>query len=200
MDEKTEELRELFIDATGSESVTERQTESPGSLTDGDEDAVLSRVSELVATMRERYEFDSSLSDEELVDVVRCHFEGVSDAALAEHLGVEEREVFRTRMDLHLVRERDRDAPFDLDALKQLHVDGVPTAVRAEELDATAATVRRYSAVVEADLESTRANDRFRDEFRELLTDADIEGPLAQEAREDGLKEATEDIETDVSF
>jgi len=71
---------------------------------------------------------------------------------------------------------------------------------RADELGVDEGTVRRYGAVVEADLESTRANDRFRDGFRELLTDSDIEGPLASEAREDGLEEATEDMETDVAF
>lgn len=200
MDEKTEELREIFIDATGSESVTESQMESPGSLTDGDEDTLLERLSELVDTMRERYEFDSSLTGEELVDVVRCYFDGADDESIAEHLDVETEEVFRARMDLHLVREEDREAPFDLEALKRLHVEGTPMADRADELGADVGAVRHYSAVVEAELESTRANNRFRDEFRELLTDADIEGPLAQDAHEDGLKEATEDIETDVSF
>ena len=200
MDEKTEELREIFIDATGSESVTETQMESPGSLTDGDEGAVLERVSELVETMRERYEFDSTLSDAELVDVVRCHFDGADDEAIADHLGTETRDVFRARMDLHLVTDGDRDAPFELETLKRLHADDATMAERIEALDADENTVRRYTAVVDADMESTRANDRFRDEFRELLTDADLEGPLAQDAHEDGLKEATEDIETDVSF
>ncbi|AUX08013.1 hypothetical protein AArcSl_0360 [Halalkaliarchaeum desulfuricum] len=200
MDEKTEELREIFIDATGSESVTETQMESPGSLTDGDEGAVLERVSELVGTMRERYEFDSSLSDGELVDVVRCHFDGAADDTIAEHLGTEPQEVFRARMDLHLVTDGDREAPFELETLMELHADDAPIETRIETLDADEETVRRYSAVVDADMESTRANDRFRDEFRGLLTDADIEGPLAQDAHEDGLEEATEDIETDVSF
>ena len=200
MDEKTQELREIFIDATGSESVTESQMESPGSLTDGDEGAVLDRVSELVGVMRERYEFDSSLSDGELVDVVRCHFDGAADDAIADHLGVGREEVFRARMDLHLVTDGDRDAPFELETLRRLYADEASMTERIETLDADEETVRRYSTVVDAEMESTRANDRFRDEFRELLTDADIEGPLAQDAHEDGLEEATEDIETDVSF
>lgn len=200
MDERTEELRELFIDATGSESVTERQAESPGSLTDGDEGEVLDRVEELVATMRGRYNFDSSLSDEDLAAVVQCHFDGIADGAIADHLGVDREEVFRARMDLHLVTDADRDAPVDLETLKRLHAQDAPMDERIAELDADEASVRQYSQVVEAELESTRANDRFCDEFRELLTDAEIEGPLAQDTHEDGLEEATEDIETDVSF
>jgi len=50
------------------------------------------------------------------------------------------------------------------------------------------------------DLTSTRANDRFRDEFRDLLTDADIEGSHAETARNDGLEEATKDMETDTNL
>ena len=41
---------------------------------------------------------------------------------------------------------------------------------------------------------------RFRDEFAELLTDEAISDRMAQDAREDGLREATEDMETDVSL
>ena len=43
-------------------------------------------------------------------------------------------------------------------------------------------------------------NHRFRDAFSDLLTDADLSTRLAADARRDGLKEATEDIETDVSL
>jgi len=199
MDEKTEELRDIFIDATGSDTVTERQEESPGSLTDVDED-VEGRVRELVATMRDRYEFAAGLDGEAYATVVHGYFDGRSDADLAADLGAEEGTVFDARMDLHLVDEADRDAPFDLDELSSLHVDDVPLAKRAAELRAEPDVVRRFSEVVAADLESTRANDRFRTEFRELLTDADLEASHVREAREDGLREAAEDIETDVQF
>jgi hypothetical protein len=43
-------------------------------------------------------------------------------------------------------------------------------------------------------------NHRFRDAFADLLTDADLSARLAEDARRDGLEEATEDIETDVSL
>ncbi|WP_224270414.1 conditioned medium-induced protein 4 [Haloprofundus salinisoli] len=199
MDEKTAELRDIFIDTTGSDTVTESQEEKRGSLTE-DEENIERRLDELVTRMRSRYEFTSDLETATLVQVVRGFYDEQSNEELAAELNLDESELFDARMDLHLVSESDRDAPFALDDLRTLVVDDVPMSERAAELDSDEATVRRYSAVVEADQRSTRANDRFRDEFAELLTDSDLSARLAETAREDGLKEATEDIETNVSF
>lgn len=199
MDEKTAELRDIFIDTTGSDTVTESQEETRGSLTGtgGQADA---RVAELIGTMRGKYTFVSTLGDDDLQQVVERFHEDESDADIADAIGVDEDTVFDARMDLHLVRDGDRDAPFELDALRTLLVNETPTEERAAELGADEALVAHYSEVVEADLESTRANDRFRDEFEELLTDSALTNRMARDAREDGLREATEDIETDVSL
>ncbi|MGM0590818.1 MAG: conditioned medium-induced protein 4 [Halobacteriota archaeon] len=199
MDEKTAELRDIFIDATGSDTVTERQVETRGSLTDDERD-VGERLAELVSNMRERYSFSTDLPDDALVTLIRGFYDDQTDAALANELGVDESTVFDARMDLHLVGEDDRDAPFDLAALRALLRDGASLDACADELDASTEVVAHYRAVVDADSEATRANDRFRDEFAELLTDTDLTAQLARDAREDGLKDATEDIETDVSF
>ena len=219
MDEKTEELRDLFVDATGADTVTDRQEESPGSLVDRDDDAVEARVAALVATMRERYGFDSGLDDGEPNDdglddgeyerVVLGCFDDEDDATIADALGgsdpdldsrIDPRTVRDARLDLHLVAEADRDAPFEYAALKRLLAGDRSIETIAAELDADAETVREFVPVARADLASTRVNDRFRDEFRTLLTDADIEDAHAAPARDDGLREATEDIETDVSL
>lgn len=213
MDEKTERLRDLFVDATGSETVTEPQEESRGSLADRDEAAAAERVRELVSAMRDRYEFSTDLGDSVYAAVVRAYFtEGIDgDAAIAAAVGDEEdgsvvdgdvdaETVRDLRLDLHLVDDTDRDAPFEYAELKRLVVADRSVAECARELDADADTVERYAAVARADAESTRANDRFRDEFRALLTDAEITESHAGDAREDGLRDATEDIETDVSF
>ncbi|MXR41694.1 conditioned medium-induced protein 4 [Halobaculum sp. WSA2] len=198
MDEKTEELREIFLDTTGGDTVTERQEEGHGSL--ADESDAAERLADLVARMRERFEFDSDRSDEDLVRVVRLYFRGADDAAIAADLDVDEGTVFDARMDLHLVRDGDREAPFDLSRLRSMHVDDVPMADRAAELGVDETTVEHYSTVVATNLESTRANDRFRDEFADLLAEQDLKGGHTEDAREDGLREAAEDIETNVSF
>jgi len=107
------------------------------------------------------------------------------------------------RFDLHLVREADRevdDDAFDYADLKRLTAEGRSIVECADALDADPDAVAKYARVARVDLTSTRANDRFRDEFRDLLTDADIEGSHAETARNDGLEEATKDMETDTNL
>jgi hypothetical protein len=168
MDDKTAELRDIFLDATGGEgTVTERQAERRGSLVDVDDPEVVDdRLRDLVAAMRERYDFETALVADAYVRLIRGFYAGDGEEALAEAADVDRETVVQARLDCHLVREDDDDTP----------------AVEAS----------RERAV--------RANHRFRDAFVELLTDDDLSGRLASDSREDGLQEATEDIETDVSL
>jgi hypothetical protein len=220
MDEKTAELRDIFVSTTGADTVTERQEESRGSLT-ADERQVDDRLAELVATMRDRYEFRTELDNDALVALVREFFADGSvdpadrpdDEALAAALGLDAATVSAARLDLHLVRPADREGlgvsgvAVEFDDLRRLVVEGADDDAVAAALggedgrdDVDEATVARVRRVVEADVASTRANDRFRDGFEELLTDSELTRQHARDAREDGLREATEDIETDVSF
>jgi len=201
MDDRTEELKELFVETTGEEAVTEDQQEEPGELS-GDAAAADApeRVRELVARMRERYEFTSDLDDEALTELVVGFHEDESDADLADRLGVDEETVFGARMDLHLVRDADREAPFPFDELREAVVEEVPLAERIERFDADAKTVERYSRVAEADRRSTRANHRFVDEFAELLTDTELSENHAASARDDGLGDAAADLETNTKL
>jgi hypothetical protein len=199
MDDKTEELRDIFVEATGEDTVTEDQEDSRGSLAD-DPEADEERVRALLRDLREEYELTTELDLDTYEEIARAFHDDADDETIAGDLGLDETTVFDARLDLHLVRESDRDAPFDLGDLRRLVVEDVPLSERAERLDADEATVAHYTRIVETDLASTRANDRFRDGFAELLSDADLEGQLASDAREDGLEEATEDIETNVKF
>lgn len=231
MDEKTAELRDLFVETTGEEGVTERQTDARGSLSVADDAAVEERLDAIVAEMTERYEFASEFGPADLRRVVRAFFDpettgagpeswsGDADAAIASSLPTDAgaEAVFRARMDLHLVADADRDPPFSYAALRDLVLEarsdadsGVdetsaddPDAALASALgdeDVDPGTVRRYRRVVEADFASRQVNHRYRDAFSDLLTDADLSTRLATDARRDGLEEATEDIETDVSL
>ena len=218
MDEKTAELRDLFVDATGSESVTERQDAARGTLIDTDEESIEATARDLVAAVRERYGFSTDLDDDAYVLVARGRFTEADDEAVAAALrdaldaqddpavdpdAVDAETVRKARLNLHLVRESDREVDDDAFAyadLKRLTAAGESIVECAETLEASPDRVARYAAVARVDLTSTQANDRFRDAFRDLFTDADIEGSLASDAREDGLRDATEDIETDVSL
>ncbi|KAB1186944.1 MULTISPECIES: conditioned medium-induced protein 4 [Haloferax] len=201
MDEKTAELRDIFIETTGADTVTERQSESRGSLADVDDpEEVRARVHDLVATMRERYEFETDLGDDALVSLVVGYFDGDTDEDLAVELDVAPEAIRTARLDLHLVRDTDRDAPFDMDRLDKLLVDGAADEEIAAKLDVPVEVVSEFRPVAAADIRSTRENYRFRDDFAELLTDDDLSQRMAEDARNDGLREATEDIETDVSL
>ena len=241
MDDKTADLRDLFVETTGEETVTETQTDARGSLSTDDADAVEEALSALVGEMVDRYAFDADLPESDLCHVVRAFFDpgtagagagswsADADAAVAASLSVDAdaETVFRARMDLHLVADADRDGPVPYADLRTLvsaesPTDGADAGDKGSDVDRDAegnapvtddaalaaalpgdvepATARRYRQVVEADLASRRVNHRYRDAFADLLTDADLSTRLASDARRDGLEEATEDLETDVSL
>lgn len=198
MDEKTEQLRDIFMDVADDGTVTESQEETPGSLTDdgpGAED-----LATVVAAMRERYTFGTDLDDVALATVVAAFYDGADDAEIAETVGADPETAFRARMDLHLLADDDLAAAFDADAARERLTAGADPATVAAELDADAAVVRRYARAWAARREALRANHRFRDRFEEVLGDPDLSRRLAAEVREDGLDDATEGMETDVSF
>jgi hypothetical protein len=202
MDDKTEELRDLFVDVTDEETVTESQAEGRGSLTDADEAAVTTRVEAVVERMADRYDFSTTLDTETLREIVRGFYDGADDATLADDLDSDPETVFRARMDLHLLDDDDTDLPVDLSALRDARADAddLDPAALADELDADPDTGERALAVVDTQAEIRRVSGRFRSEFEDAIPDAALSIHLTESAQEDGLKEAAEDIETDTQF
>ena len=220
MDDRTAELRDLFVETTGEEAVTDSRTAATGSLSTGDgaDDAVDERLSALVAEMADRDDFGAALPEPDLRRVVRAFFDpddvgsepwsADADAAVAASLSTDAdaETVFDARMALHLVADADREAPVPYGELRRLVLDAADADDSDAALDAalpadvTPAAARRYRKVVAADFASRRVNHRYRDAFADLLTDADLSTRLAADARRDGLGDATEDIETDVSL
>jgi len=198
MDEKTESLREVFLEVSDTGTVTEAQSDARGTLT-GDT-STDERLEAVLAEMRERYTFQTDLTDDQLLMIVRRFYDEDSDAAIADALGCSEQTVFKARLDLHCFREEDFEAPFAFDAFRRAVAQGAAVHDLVDQFDASPTTIRRYRQLLEARDQARRANDRYRDEFAELLADADLTGGLTQRAREDGLSEATEDMEIDVSF
>ena len=202
MDEKTEELRDIFVEVTDEETVTERQEEGPGSLADADEAAVADRIAAVIATMRERYDFATDLDDDTLATVVRGFYDGAADAAIAETVDEIPDEVFRARMDLHLLDDADTEFSFDLADLRDARADAEDpdTAALADALDADPETVERALLVADAQATIRRVSGRFQSEFEDAIPDAALSIRLTDTAQESGLEEAAEDIETDTKF
>ncbi|GAB3678122.1 conditioned medium-induced protein 4 [Halopiger thermotolerans] len=196
MNEKTEELRDIFTDVTdGEETVTESQEDTRGSL-ERDERTDEERLENVISQMRERYEFETDLSNDELIELAEAFYEDESDEEIAEDLGVDADEVFEARMSLHLVRDDDADE-VDLTAIRGREEDD---ATLAEEYGVSEDQIRRYRRVAAAEDQSRTANDRYRDEFDSILADAELSEQMTTDVREDGLEDATEGMETDVDF
>ncbi len=198
MDKKTEELRDIFMDVTDEETVTEKQEETHGSLSS--EEKVEERLCAVIEEMRGRYDFDTSLADEELMMVVQQFYAGDSDDDIADELDTSPETIYNARIDLHLFRQSDSDAPFDVAALRKLLADETPTADCADELDTDESTVRRYRRIIEAKDEARSVNQQYTNEFENILQDRELSDRMTQDIQQDGLDDATEGMETNVSF
>ena len=200
MDEKTEELRDIFRSISDADTVTETQERGRGSLATADD--VRAKLRAVVEDMREDVGFDTTLSIDHLVAIVEQYYEGASDAEIARELGgdTDPKMVARARLDLHIVREQDRDAPVSLDRLEDLLDQEMPIADVAAELDVSEATVRRYRRVIETQRERRRVADQYRGEFENILRDRDLAERLTSSLQETGLEDATEGQEVDVDM
>jgi hypothetical protein len=194
MDDKTEELRDIFLSVSDEESVTESQTEDRGSLlgeSGGDLEAVIEQL-------REKFGFELSLSDRERCRLIEGFYNGKKDGELAEELGIEAEAVFEARMELHLLRE---DEPrLGEDSLDVIRDSDQSAEALATALGVSADEIRRSRAVLDAQARSRRVSQRFRTAYEERLTDTELTDHLAAETHEDGLDGATEGAETDVEF
>lgn len=201
MDEKTEELRDIFMDVTDSEEVTESQEELRGSVADSDEFDE-DRLAATLDEMQEKFDFETDLDSERLTQLVVRFYEGDDDEAIATALSLSPATVFRARMDVHLVRDEDPpgvSASDDVwETIRAQPDESVETL--ATEADHEAAEVEQIQAVVQAEARARRVSQRFRITFEECLTDVEMSTQLAAETQRDGLDDATEDAEVDVEF
>jgi len=205
MDDKTEQLRDIFMDVADDGTVTETQEEGRGTLAT-DDGAVDTRLQSVIERLREKFDVAADLDDEQLSHVVRGFYAGEGDDTIAAELGCPVKAVFRARMDLHLVRDEDRPGEELAAAIRATEgvspddVSGSATAAVAAEVGVEERAVERALAAMAATDRSRRVSHRFRTEFEEILTDADLSVRLTADAHDDGLEEATEDAEVDVEL
>ncbi len=200
MDEKTEELRDIFRAVSDSDTVTERQEQGRGSL--GGTGQVREGLRAVIERMAEDLGFETPLSYEELVTVVEGYYGEESDETIAAELGDESlaHTVAEARFDLHLVRDSDLDAPFSMDRLGDLLDRDESVESIADMLDASPETVRFYREVLETQRERRRMADRYREAFEDVLQDRDLAERLTSSLKETGLEGATEGQEVDVDL
>jgi hypothetical protein len=182
---ETEHLRDVFVEATGTDTATTGQQADRGSLL---EDAAGAGVVDVVAEMRETLGFETDLDDGDLATVVERFYAGDDDDAIAAALGVTEPAVVRARLDLHLLRAEDADPEL------------LAAVAAGRDVDADPEALERAEGVARAQRRARRVSERFRATFEERLTDADLEGRVIGDARADGLREAAEDIDPELDL
>ncbi len=197
MDDKTEQLRDIFIDVADEETVTESQHESHGSLAT-DEESVDARLQSVIERLRERFEVRTSLDDGQLCQLVRAFYAGDDDETIAAELGCSRDEVFQTRMDLHLVCEEELPDEQLQSAIRA--ADSGATDALAAEFGIETTAVERAREVVAAVDRSRRVSHQFRTDFEETLTDADLSVQFTADTHEDGLEDATDGAEVELQL
>lgn len=198
MDEKTEELRDIFLDVADEDTVTDHQDEDRGSL-DSDRD-VAAELQEVIEEMRTRFAFQTDLDDEKLTELVCEFYDGASDDELAEVLSVDTEDIQDARLDLHLVRPEERDYPFDITEAMNDYSAGEEVAALSERYDVQEDAMRRLLRIHEIDQRSRQVNQRYRDTFDSILEDMELTSRMVSDVHEDGLEDATEGLETNISF
>lgn len=198
MNEKTAELRDIFIDVTDDDTITETQEETRGSLTE-DEREIQTKLRDAIEQMSDQLAFETGLSIDAYETIVRGFYDGAGDTALADRIDRDRETVVRARYDLHLIREGETDVPFDTDAFRRLMTEDHTDEEIADHLDVSVSDAEDYRRIVETEDERRRVNSRYTSEFEERLTDADLR-EHTDNVTETGLDEATEGMEIDVSM
>lgn len=197
MNDKTAQLRDIFMDVADEETVTETQQEGHGSLAT-DDGSVDDRLRSVIERLRGKFDLQTELDVDRLCRLVREFYGGADDEEIAATLDTTERAVFRARMDLHLVRDAELPGPALEAAIRD--ADDAATDRLAAEFDVPTERVEQASAAVAALRRSRRVSQQFRTQFEEALTDADLAVQFTADAHEDGLEEATEGAEVDVEL
>lgn len=188
--ERTARLREIFLDVSDDETVTEHQQDTHSTL---NSHAADERLGAIVREMCDKYDIRTSFEEDELVELVRLFHEGHSDTAIARTLGNENRDrtVARARINLHLFRESDLEAPFDMERHQELVEEQASTAAMATALDVSKSTVRAYRRTLDTKRAAAAVNHTYRTRFQEALADSEMARPESvRDALFDGLDDA----------
>ena len=191
-----EELTAIYMDVSkGDTTTTERQEDQRGrwtSNTNTDQ-----QIRSTIEEMHERYDLNTQLSTDQLMTLVKAFFESEGDTEIARRLGDSslDKTVTRARLGLHLFRERDTTADFDLEALSECFEAGNSGAECARQLNIAASTANQYRRILSAQQEAKRVENTYYERFQRLCSAggmAEDEDPDAEFESDfdDGLADA----------
>lgn len=181
-------LTEIWNSVTDdTKTTTEQQTERGNQRDISDFDG---RIRETVTEMRDRYDIQTKLSNDQLVTVVRRFFAGDTDTEIAREIGDSslDKTVSRARVRLHLFRPKDTDTEVNLDLLTDCFIEGHSAAVCGKKQGIAKSTANRYRRVITAQRQADRVNDEYRERFQRYCEEDD--DTLVSPSSLDGLEEA----------
>jgi|AntDeeMetagen681_2_1112603.scaffolds.fasta_scaffold07182_2 hypothetical protein len=194
-------LTDIFMDVSqGAESTTETQEEQRGSWQPSGNSDAEANIRETIAEMRDRYGLRTKLSDEQLVTLVQAFFEGAGDTEIARGIGDAslDKTVTRARLGLHLFRESDTQADFDIEALRDCHEDGCSGAECARQIGIGKSTANRYRRIFEAKAEAEHVAHEYHDRFQQYCRGENIDAEFEPDYfSNDGLADAVADAGAD---
>jgi hypothetical protein len=195
-------LTDIYLDvAEDAESTTEHQREQRGSWRLSAETDT--RISDTIAEMQDRYGLQTQLSDEQLLTLVKAFFDGDGDTTIARRLGDAslDKTVARARLGLHLFRESDTTADFDIDALRECFAAENSGAECARRLDIAKSTANRHRRIFAARDQAERVDHEYYERFRRYCredigedSDPDFDPDYSPD---DGLSDAVADAGAD---
>lgn len=201
--EKVEQLTEIFHDVAGGSTTTEHQHEDRWASISTPHSDADDTIRSIIREMTDEYGIRTSLDEDELVTVVRRYHAEERDTEIAHTLGTPNRDktIARARVSLHLFRDADFDAPFDLAQLRELLEHDASTTEMADTLSASESTVRAYARVVTAENEAERADHEYQRRFEHALSETETDSDdtddtdrysetLSTSARASGLEDA----------
>jgi hypothetical protein len=199
-------LTDIYLDvAEDIESTTKHQHEQRGSWRLSAETDT--RIRDTITEMQERYDLRTQLSDEQLVTLIKAFFDGDGDGdgdtAIARQLGDAslDKTVTRARLGLHLFRESDTTADFDVEALRECFAAENSGAECARQLDIGKSTANRYRRIFTAKDQAERVDNEYYERFRRYCRDDTDEDPDPDfdpdYSPDDGLSDAVADAGAD---
>ncbi|EMA40717.1 hypothetical protein C448_12616 [Halococcus morrhuae DSM 1307] len=174
---KVEQLTDIFHDITGESSTTERQHEDRWASVSADSSDGNDTIRSIIREMTDEYGIQTSLDEDELVTVVQRYHAGEGGREIARTLGTPNRDktITRARVSLHLFRDTDFDAPFELSRLRELLDQDASNEEIADTLSTSKSTVRAYARVLAAEAEAEQASHEYQSRFKQALTDAETD-------------------------
>ncbi|MBT8507445.1 response regulator receiver protein [Methanomicrobiaceae archaeon CYW5] len=197
MNQRKQELLDLFTNITSKTTIVEPMRKIHGTLRD--KEAIEREVALIMREVLDQGHFKTKLAPRQLAQLVCAYYDNKNDTEIARTLGDEKlsKTVARARVRLKLFRELDFKMPFDPAQMEALLDSGKTMKEISEELGISPSTLREYRHVIESQRDPTL--DPFLERIRDVMEDRDLTESMTGGVVNDGLSEAIDITEAELA-